>query len=182
MSTSGGNVGGWYRPAAGQWLITPGGSLTNGQLTHQQLLLAPLFLPFPLAVTQAAVGVTTAGGAGATVQPCVYAAAGNGLPGALTAAGPVLAAAAAGTPQAAWATVLPAGWCWTGVLCLAATAPAPIIDAFTDIQPSQYGGPAAVAAAGSAGNLAIQAGLAVLPANFAGALGNGGAPAVWLRL
>ena len=180
MSTSGGNPGGWYQPAAGQWLITPNGALVNGQLVNQQLVLAPLFLPFPLAVTQTAIGVTTAGGAGATVQPCVYATGVHGLPGALTAAGPALAAAAVGTPQAAWAVELPAGWCWIGALCLAATAPAPIVDAFTDIQPSQFGGAAAVPAAGSAGNLALQGGRAALPAVFAGALGNAGAPAVWL--
>lgn len=126
------------------------------------------------------VDVTVAGGAGATVQPAVYGLAADGSPGALLIAGPVLAAAAVGTPSGAVAGVVPAGWSWVAMLTLAATAPAPNFLCVTDLPGAMFGSPVATPTAGQDLCYPFASGLAALPAVFASSGGASVGPAVWV--
>lgn len=180
MSTSGGNPSGDRPVVAGRTYLLTNGTRTPVQASNQEIITAPVFCPYPVPIVGMGVDVTVAGGAGATVQPAVYGLAADGSPGALLIAGPVLNAAAVGTPSGAVDAVVPAGWSWVALLPLAATAPGPTVVCVTGLPGAMFGSPVTVPGVGQDECYPFQTLQAALPAVFAAVGSTSVGPAVWL--
>lgn len=170
MSTSGGNATGYEAIGAGLSLTTRIIGTTTTQSGNGQLTLGALLLPLGIKVVSLGLEVVTAGDAGCTVTPALYADDGTGKPGALVLAGATFAADAAGIKSAAAAATLAPGWLWAGYLVLAAPVTAPIVRASPPPVIGPLGGVFQSNPANLQQSVFQQNGLGALPAQFAGGM------------
>lgn len=178
MSVSGG-TGGYSRiPTGQQFNVASQSASTSATLGNGNYRAAPVYLPFPITLTQLGVEVTGVGDAGCTLTPAVHADDGTGQPGTLVGAGAAVAGDAVGVNLGAAAFTVPAGWTWWGAILLGVTVTQPTVRAITT---APGGSPLGGISRGNTGPSSVfvqRSGLAAVPSPFGAVAYGGVAPAI----